>query len=200
MDWGLVALDPKRFPNMSRVTNVSYHLLYTRQQSLLTDVVPQDWPTPHQSLAMLAREKTPRMTAGIELQLRTADGEVPFVVHKLGRTSSATEGRLNEIALQTITYRSATTSGNSNVETKALVVLDSQCSDAFARPGDSGSLVVDKNGAAVGLVIACQSRLAPYYAAFVTPIEEIMSDMKAAIERADREQSGSSRPVKIEFL
>ena len=27
-DWGLVALDPKRFPNMSAVTNVSYRLLF----------------------------------------------------------------------------------------------------------------------------------------------------------------------------
>ena len=149
---------------------------------------------------MIAPHKAPRMTGDVERQLQShEDAETPFLVRKLGRTTSATKGRLNEVACH-IKYDTGS-QGGYEIRTKVFVALGIKHSSPFATYGDSGSLVVDENSAPVGLLIACHSVLGrPHHAALITPIEDIINDMERAINVLEGEKTGSNPFVKIELL
>lgn len=77
----------------------------------------------------------------------------------------------------------------------------------FGTEGDSGSLVIDTDGTAVGLLIACESTLGvPYHFALITPIEEVIKSIEKAIKVVEQEdmskesETMNPKSVKIDIL
>lgn len=53
----------------------------------------------------------------------------------------------------------------------------------FAHPGDSGALVVDGEGIAIGMVVAGGTELGnPFPFTFVTPMAEMLEDIDRAVD------------------
>lgn len=118
-----------------------------------------------------------------------------FNVYKLGRTSGVTKAELNPLCGQQITYGSRA-GGLQTVTASVLVAVDlASLIMPFAQEGDSGSLVVDRFGAAVGVVVGAGGRCRnPLYTTSIVPIEEVVED----IERRLGEFWGAD--VKVEIV
>lgn len=65
---------------------------------------------------MMPGERSIHKTRELELQLK--ESEKPFSVHKIGRTTGAKQGRLNELGVRMVIYREGTVD-ECRVETRA---------------------------------------------------------------------------------
>lgn len=71
----------------------------------------------------------------------------------------------------------------------------------FGSSGDSGSLVVDDFGVAVGLLFAAQNYLeCRNPLTLVIPIENVLRDMENVIQGMYKEKDGRDAVVKVELV
>lgn len=102
-----------------------------------------------------------------------------FEVYKLGRSTGDTRAHLNTVSGQQVTYGSRT-SGHLIVTASVLVAVDlSKNLRPFVKEGDSGSLVVDRYGTAVGVVVAAGGKARnPMQITMIVPIDEVLEDVE----------------------
>jgi hypothetical protein len=111
----------------------------------------------------------------------TADEDNPVLVYKRGINSPAvTQGLLNPVA-ESLRVRSVQADGTVLTRTYARGFFVVGGDEPFARPGDSGSIVVDDDDCIVGLLVALRApdphNPRPEDPAFVVPIVDILSEM-----------------------
>jgi hypothetical protein len=101
------------------------------------------------------------------------------IVRKIGRTTGATIGRIVTIELDHVILKY----DMGNIRFDNQIEIESNDERLFADGGDSGSLIVDGDGKAVGLLTAMseqggRNRLGKFYA---NPIQQVLSDLKAEL-------------------
>lgn len=100
----------------------------------------------------------------------------PITVYKFGHLTSATSGRLNEL-MSKVHIANPGCLPRHSFGWNVLSEFGAPSGGWFARPGDSGSLVVDAYGTAVGMVVARR------VGTCVVPIEAILDMMRETLEK-----------------
>jgi hypothetical protein len=106
---------------------------------------------------------------------RPAPIDVGVGVRKLGRTTGATLGRISVIELDdvSVTYDQGVANFDSQIE------IESAGPGVFSAGGDSGSLIVDDNNEALGLLFAGSDQLGKNALGltYANPLEDVLTGM-----------------------
>ncbi|OIW23086.1 hypothetical protein CONLIGDRAFT_719406 [Coniochaeta ligniaria NRRL 30616] len=175
----LLELDDGRFPDVEKITNAlsddlaeTYCSLGAAQPNISVET----------SSLLDRREGTSLSLGQLYEELKAGSG---MAVLKKGRSTGATVGLANQvepsvkIAYAWIEYEGGR---RHTVEGKALAVCPhTEEWTMFAAKGDSGSLVLDTNARAVGLLTSTQVR---GFVSYITPTEAVLMDMKDTLAKA----------------
>ncbi|KAK1772163.1 hypothetical protein QBC33DRAFT_520415 [Phialemonium atrogriseum] len=163
-DWALIRLDSDRVTDVSALTNIWHDFIFHKHPGM----------PPSLKFRRCHPNYHPKYYATEALASKLKHGG-PITVYKFGLSTSATSGRLNELMSKVLIFNT----GRIPTYSLVWVVLGEFGAPGggwFSRPGDSGSLVVDVYGTAVGMVVARRVRT------YVMPMEAILDMMREALE------------------